>query len=169
MLVQIWWHKKWPRLSSITFCANVATKDTQCLSTSLSFVDEIDEPNVIQSEDNNNDIYLTAYVANTSKSLDTPFFAFIQIMPTIALASFSNQFNAILDSRCTIYILCDRKYFWTYNDENGVTPIGTANCGTLGLFLCPHRWTAYCNHSQGLPSRSRCSHQLALSGVYGQE
>ncbi|KAF5374000.1 hypothetical protein D9615_009908 [Tricholomella constricta] len=48
----------------------------------------------------------------------------------VVLASIADRFNAILDSGCTVHIIRDRKYFWTY-DTTLAVPVGTANCGTL--------------------------------------
>ncbi|KAF5381798.1 hypothetical protein D9615_005519 [Tricholomella constricta] len=48
----------------------------------------------------------------------------------IVLASLADRFNAILDSGCTVHIIRDRKYFWSY-DTSLAVPVGTANCGTL--------------------------------------
>ncbi|KAF5378189.1 hypothetical protein D9615_007558 [Tricholomella constricta] len=48
----------------------------------------------------------------------------------VVLASLADRFNAILDSGCTVHIIRDRKFFWTY-DTSLAVPVGTANCGTL--------------------------------------
>ncbi|KAF5378208.1 hypothetical protein D9615_007539 [Tricholomella constricta] len=55
---------------------------------------------------------------------------FTQVTSPIVLASLADRFNAILDSGCTVHIIRDRRFFWTY-DTSLAVPVGTANCGTL--------------------------------------
>ncbi|KAF5374519.1 hypothetical protein D9615_009037 [Tricholomella constricta] len=55
---------------------------------------------------------------------------FANVTSPVVLASLADRFNAILDSGCTVHIIRDRKYFWTY-DTTLAVPVGTANCGTL--------------------------------------
>ncbi|KAF5380167.1 hypothetical protein D9615_006100 [Tricholomella constricta] len=62
---------------------------------------------------------------------DTAFYLdFANAASPVVLASIADRFNAILDSGCTVHIIRDRKYFWSY-DTSLAVPVGTANCGTL--------------------------------------
>ncbi|KAF5370999.1 hypothetical protein D9615_010024 [Tricholomella constricta] len=69
--------------------------------------------------------------ASLSAAPDTALYLeFANVTSPVVLASLADRFNAILDSGCTVHIIRDRKFFWTY-DTTLAVPVGTANCGTL--------------------------------------
>ncbi|KNZ77309.1 Copia protein [Termitomyces sp. J132] len=126
--------------------ANLATTDTQQISTPLPFVNKNDEPDVLLADDNSNNIDLTAYTALKHESTNLFYQTFIQTASSVVLASIHTQFNVILDSGCTTHILWDCEYFWVYN-PNAAVPVGTANCGILKTQACGQ--AHFCAHVNG--------------------
>ncbi|KAF5383864.1 hypothetical protein D9615_003634 [Tricholomella constricta] len=76
------------------------------------------------------DSYTTSDAPPINFSDSALYLDFAQAASPIVLASLADRFNAILDSGCTVHIIRDRSFFWTY-DTTLAVPVGTANCGTL--------------------------------------
>lgn len=66
----------------------------------------------------------------TTTTISPPFGSFLNDTNGVSFASLTQHFNVILDSGCTVHIIHDHCFFWTY-DRSQAMPVGTANCGIL--------------------------------------
>ncbi|KAF5379684.1 hypothetical protein D9615_005653 [Tricholomella constricta] len=80
------------------------------------------------------DLYTECYPEPLPTTVESPslppYTDFVYATDSTALLSFSSRFNSILDSGCTVHIIRDREFFWSYDPSQAVT-VGTANCGVL--------------------------------------
>ncbi|KAF5383168.1 hypothetical protein D9615_004993 [Tricholomella constricta] len=99
-------------------------------SSPLDPIIETSESSEIESASVPSSAYLDSE-ASDPPPLDTAFYLdFANAADPHVLASLADQYNVILDSGCTVHIIRDRKFFWTY-DTSLAIPVGTANCGVL--------------------------------------
>lgn len=94
-----------------------------------------------EQDENDSDFHL--YHASTEDDDCTLYLAFASLVTLVALASITSKFNSILDSGCTMHIIKNKQFFWTYHLKHAV-PVETTNCGTL--YILAHSDVKFLTH-----------------------